>query len=136
MSRWSHCLTEIDEENMTAMCSICGKTNFYYMPNGDLVCSTWRNTDEAERYARSNVRLVIEKMGGKCIFCGFDDWQALQVDHKNGTDGSRHSRHMVHTDILRGRLDPYQLLCANCNAIKASARNERVGCYDQVRLKL
>lgn len=134
MSRWSHVLTLISED-YTAFCSICGPTAVYYMPNGDAVCSTWRRQDEAERYARSKVRLVIEKMGGKCIFCGFDDWRALQVDHKNGTGGLRSSRHMIHTDILRGRVDPYQLLCANCNSIKASDRNERGGCYDQVKLR-
>lgn len=135
MSRWMHALAELDTECRRAVCSICGPTPIYIMPNGDPVCLNYQMQSEAERYERSRVKLVIEKMGGKCEFCGFDDWRALQVDHKGGTGGKRKSAHIIYTEILNGQIDDYQLLCANCNAIKASYRNERSYCYDPVRFR-
>ncbi len=74
---------------------------------------------------------VLEKLGNRCCRCGFSDVRALQIDHINN-DGADHRRkHKAGTiqyirDIERS-IDAgekkYQLLCANCNAIKEKERN-------------
>lgn len=71
---------------------------------------------------------AVEKLGGRCCRCGFDDRRALQIDHVNG--GGLHDRrtrgqHAPVRDILKDRnLGDYQLLCANCNWIKRAERQE------------
>ncbi|MBN2263072.1 MAG: hypothetical protein JW735_09170 [Prolixibacteraceae bacterium] len=65
---------------------------------------------------------VIEKLGGKCKHCGFDDPRALQIDHVNN-DGYT-ERNLITTrvtylnKVLKDKSGKYQLLCANCNWIK------------------
>lgn len=68
----------------------------------------------------------IELLGGRCVVCGYDtDIRALQIDHVN-SDGSSDRKgpekksggsyyHYILKNIASGR---YQVLCANCNAIK------------------
>jgi len=71
---------------------------------------------------------IIEKLGGKCVKCGFSDSRALQIDHINGygtkeraTMGRRRYLLTVLTSEEKGK---YQLLCANCNWIKRFENNE------------
>ena len=135
MSRWMHGLTEIDVKNKAAICSICGPTSIYFRPDDYAVCLGWNDKLEKERYARSQRRLVVEAMGRECVFCGFDDWRALHIDHKIGTGGKRKSVHKIYAEILLGQTDEYQLLCANCNAIKRSKHIEHSGFYKSVMYK-
>lgn len=66
-------------------------------------------------------RRVIEKLGGKCVRCGFSDSRALQIDHVNG-GGTQENRREGNVRVMRMALadteGKYQLLCANCNWIK------------------
>ena len=75
---------------------------------------------------------VIQRFGGKCVFCGFNDARALQVDHKSG-GGAKELRRfgdnyaydvyllsLSELDLQRN----YQLLCANCNWIKRVDKSE------------
>jgi hypothetical protein len=65
---------------------------------------------------------IIQLLGGRCVRCGFEDVRALQVDHRYGDgaderrdySGAAYYRHILRS-LHTGR---YQLLCANCNAIK------------------
>ena len=73
---------------------------------------------------------MIEKYGGKCVRCGFDDIRALCMDHVNGNGnaerrtGDRGTRFVLR--LLREPVsDKYQILCANCNYIKAIEKRER-----------
>lgn len=75
---------------------------------------------------------VIEALGGKCLFCGFLDIRALQVDHKYG-GGCKEKRKLATNgtvfnemvlDTIRRGDDKYQLLCANCNWIKRVTNKE------------
>lgn len=65
---------------------------------------------------------ILNLLGNKCFKCRFDNWQALQVDHRNG-GGSKdrtsygHSASALYKDI-KNNPGKYQLLCANCNWIK------------------
>lgn len=64
---------------------------------------------------------LIEALGGTCVWCGFDDWRALQVDHVNGDgrkDPHRYGSRYAYAKIVLASPDRYQLLCANCNWIK------------------
>lgn len=69
----------------------------------------------------------IEKYGGRCCRCQFDDPRALQFDHVNG-DGrleiSKKSREQYYRTILNDETGKYQLLCANCNWIKRYENEE------------
>jgi hypothetical protein len=82
---------------------------------------------------------VIQRFGGKCERCGFDDYRALQIDHVLG-DGAEERRNRnsgitflnrllnLSESELRGR---YQLLCANCQWIKRRENNEHGGKYER-----
>ena len=76
-----------------------------------------------------NLRIdVLLALGGVCARCGFDDIRALQVDHING-GGNRDRRENgghknIYNEIVRGGVEGYQLLCANCNWIKRDENNE------------
>lgn len=73
--------------------------------------------------------LIIEKLGGKCVSCDFDDNRALAIDHKYG--GGTKERKTIgggyYTHILKkinDGSDEYQILCFNCNQIKKIENNE------------
>jgi hypothetical protein len=71
---------------------------------------------------------VIQRLGGKCANCPFNDPRALHVDHvcHGGTAERRECTNRVR--FLRRVLDAppgkYQLLCANCNEIKEYERRQ------------
>ena len=78
------------------------------------------------RYRAKIKRLAIAFMGGKCVRCGFDDERALQFDHvkparrgRVGLSKSSETGVATHLAIVRGKAKHYQLLCANCHAIKS-----------------
>jgi len=80
---------------------------------------------------REKRKLILEKLGNKCIKCGFSDYRALQIDHIHG-NGSKETRKIgingLYRKILSMNRDDikkeYQLLCANCNWIKRYKRKE------------
>lgn len=81
---------------------------------------------------------AIEKLGGKCIKCAFQDARALQIDHINGGGAVE----LLNTDplayleaVLLDNTCKYQLLCANCNWIKRAELSEatRGRCKEIIR---
>lgn len=75
---------------------------------------------------------VIKLFGGKCQRCEFSDERALQIDHVNADPLPRKTGlrggEKLYRAILAGKfpLEYFQLLCANCNAIKRFENGE--GC--------
>ena len=78
----------------------------------------------------------------KCVICGFTDPRALLIDHIND-NGARH-RETIAVDAKKRQgagattylwleknnyPDGFQVLCANCNAIKEHARHKRMSKY-------
>lgn len=68
--------------------------------------------------------MVVERLGGKCVQCGFADLRALCIDHING-GGTKERKNFnmyryygkILQDVEQGTGE-YQILCANCNLIK------------------
>ena len=68
----------------------------------------------------------ITALGGKCQSCEVTDHRILCVDHKNGNGAVERKKYgtgtgllyKIHREIKNGKHD-YQLLCHNCNWIKA-----------------
>lgn len=96
----------------------------------------WSNSEKGKEYQRKYSNewyrkrrfAILEKLGGKCIKCGYNkDWRALQIDHINGGGGKeiRSLKTQVYLQIvLENKEGKYQLLCANCNFIKRHENNE------------
>jgi len=90
------------------------------------VCKSKRKTYQQIRFD------VLELVGKtKCSKCGFNDWRALQLDHKNGkgfTDrkrlGSGRGFNQYYLNHPKEAKKKLQVLCANCNWIKRSKNNE------------
>ena len=87
----------------------------------------------AKRRARQRgMRLaVIEYLGKTCVYCGFTDIRALQLDHVKGSGKLDFKKHKSPDSLYRyyfNNLDMakenLQVLCANCNWIKKYEKGE------------
>lgn len=85
--------------------------------------------EKHQAYHLSLKLAAFEAYGGiHCVWCGFHDHRALNLDHIEG-GGSRHRRespsHTIYLLLKReGYPRGYQVLCANCNSIKKYTHNE------------
>lgn len=91
--------------------------------------------DGVSEYESARVALLM-LLGGRCERCGFNDLRALQVDHVEGGgsrdarmngNGAAELRRKIASVILGEGL--YQCLCANCNWIKRSEREEHATAF-------
>jgi len=128
-------------------CSKCGErkplTEFYNTKKGTHSWCKQCINKRATRYYEENREAILERkhsihlgrkslvvdiLGGACAYCGFADLRALQIDHINN-DGyltrRKHGRTSTKT-IMKYIIEHpeeakkrYQVLCANCNTIKA-----------------
>jgi len=100
------------------------------------ICREWRRKHSErtkELYQKYYLRLkvkVIEKLGGKCVRCGFSDPRTLQIDHVHGGGVKEikmlKNRRNFLKKVLADKEGNYQMLCANCNAIK-KVENKEIG---------
>lgn len=88
-----------------------------------------RNQRKRER-RETEKKKVYTLLGKVCSKCGFSDERALQIDHINGNGyvdknmrrhGYRYYKHIVDVNG-----EGYQVLCANCNWIKAHDNKELI----------
>lgn len=107
---------------------ILAKNRRWYAANREKIrvrSRRWReiNHEKARREA-------IEKYGGACVRCGIEDQRVLCFDHVND-DGAEMRRLKKHPKSgynlcvwlkKHGWPDFIQLLCANCNLLKAYHR--------------
>lgn len=111
------------------------KQRQYYERNRDIILERLKRAPDDKRdkrldaQARSAIKrtaelraLIFDKYGNKCVRCGFEDCRAFQMDHVNG-GGSQdvknfRSKWAYLKHILEDETGKFQLLCANCNAIK------------------
>ena len=120
------------ENTLIRVCTKCKEEflatrEFFYGTNGRLNgrCKTCVKAQIYEYYKSLRPK-ALEVLGGKCAMCGFSDTRALQIDHINNDGyierGGGHEKDdaKIFRKIIRGDVDNYQILCANCNMIKAS----------------
>jgi 5-methylcytosine-specific restriction endonuclease McrA len=83
---------------------------------------------------KSYYRVVVRAMillGGSCSVCGENDFSVLEFDHIHNDgksdlrpDSSRKTSWYVAKDVLSGKSEHIQLLCANCHSRKTKANGE------------
>ncbi len=90
------------------------------------ICSKKRSSRNTTKYYMKYRKIILEKLGNKCVTCGFSNKKALQLDHIHG-DGHVERKLKIWYGAYLKRLaempledlkKTYQLLCANCNWIK------------------
>lgn len=97
-------------------------------PENDIIIAPRGTLDMShQRTKKGDLRLeVVKALGGKCVRCGIEDLRVLQIDHIHGGGGRRGLP--PYPKILE-RMDEaktlYQVLCANCNFLKAVENKER-----------
>ncbi len=94
----------------------------YFQGHKDLVNNSNRTYKQRLR------NKIIDAYGGKCSKCNFLDRRALQIDHING-GGTKERRELSNYQIMlkitkENYPKTYQILCANCNAIKKVENKE------------
>lgn len=113
--------------NLEIKCYICGEWEIHTgkaKKRSTRLCRRC-NARRTREYNQKRRTLARAALGGVCVWCGFDDWRALQIDHIHGQTGKKREPWTTAVSrILAGDTDPYQLLCANCNTIKKYENNE------------
>lgn len=102
----------------------------YYREHGDIVRANAIRTGKIlRRKQRMAVLSHYSRGTNACVQCGFSDIRALCLDHING--GGTEQRRKFKTGgnvwlwLARHNFPPgYQILCANCNTIKAREEDE------------
>lgn len=70
---------------------------------------------------------ILDALGGKCVWCGYSDYRALQIDHVDGDSAEdKKKKGISYYYNIRKKLHTgkYQILCANCNTIKRREEQE------------
>lgn len=80
-------------------------------------CKECRAKKVSENHNKKR-KFIIDKLGGKCIKCGFNDYRALQIDHIHGGGRKERKEVIFNNEYILKHKDKYQILCANCNTIK------------------
>lgn len=107
----------------------------YYARNRERILEEnrlWRKRNNYRPPSRNNTsyrelrRAALEELGAACQQCGFDDHRALHIDHVEGDGLQRDGRNRAGVTAARIRNNPgvYQILCANCHAIKTAENRE------------
>lgn len=92
-------------------------------------CSNKRMREER----RGKRRIVMKEYGNKCNCCGRDEYELLDIDHVNN-DGyiERRTVTLIANHIINQGFpkDRYQILCKNCNRIKAMRKGLPCNCKE------
>lgn len=82
--------------------------------------------NSTRRHTKKIRLMALLKLGGKCALCEIDDVRLLEFDHINNngakdrksrnTPGS--NKYKFHKEIIAGKREDIQLLCANCHKLK------------------
>jgi|SRR5690242_19257469 len=98
--------------------------------------SYYKNRDKKAAYAKEynqrNRRILLQELGnGKCAWCGYSDFRALEIDHVNGDGAEDRKKHNFHAPFTVKQMkrvlenkERFQILCCNCNRIKRYENKE------------
>lgn len=77
-----------------------------------------KNKGRHKEYRNKKRIEAIEKLGGKCVYCGCNEYKALEINHIKGGGSKEHNdgRKIV-LDIIYERIDikEVELTCRVCN---------------------
>lgn len=99
-------------------CSKCGETNpekFYGHKKS--ICGKCHNAEVIKK-GQENKRFAIEYLGGKCIYCGYDEFDcSLDLHHINPEEKDTNfaTKRGWSRERLIKELDKCVLLCRNCH---------------------
>jgi hypothetical protein len=102
----------------------------YYQKHGDVVRANAVRTGKVLRVKQRTAVLAHYSNGTMaCVQCGFSDIRALCLDHINGGGTEQRRKFKAGGNVwfwlARHNFPPgYQILCANCNMIKAREEDE------------
>lgn len=75
----------------------------------------------SRKHYREFKKKLMEKLGGKCVYCGCTNIQALEINHINGgghLENKRKGCYRIFREILDGIYPyPIELTCKVCNAV-------------------
>jgi hypothetical protein len=86
-----------------------------------------------DKHTDNQRQILLDLLGNHCVICGFNNPLALQIDHVNNNGAEERAKYrttkngknqcsLKYYRVIREKLKQgskeYQLLCANCNAIK------------------
>lgn len=80
-----------------------------------------------QQYMSGWRKKVLDYLGGSCVKCGYsENYNALQIDHIEAGRGRVDRARLIdfYKRVLEDEGKEYQLLCANCNAIKRIENRE------------
>jgi hypothetical protein len=130
----SVCLVRKDLKNfyecktkLYSMCFDCSKkkSRDWYLKNKET-----HNRRSSERYRLIRNELF-NLLGNECCQCGIQDYRVFSIDHVGGGGKKHRSEKGVGTGFMyrilreiKNESKKYQILCLNCNRIKAIENNE------------
>ena len=124
-------LTEFDmaSRNWDNLASRCRQCNLSYNKVWrDEIAKDYRKARRQQEIALK--QRVFDMYGRKCAHCGYNDERALCIDHVFGDGKEERAKTKGKLQLLRRVIEKpyrYQILCANCNLIKAK-ENHELGC--------
>ena len=91
-----------------------------------------KDRDSQRRYWKKIRKQVIDKLGGRCINCGCDNPDALEINHING-GGNEDKRingngKQFYLHILNGtrKTDDLEMTCIVCNALHRATKIQHI----------
>jgi hypothetical protein len=97
-----------------------------------------KNRIKINEYVQNLRKKILELLGNKCVYCGCDIPEALEINHiKGGGNQEKHyrrARTMYYLDILKGRRDikELELTCRVCNSVHYLEKLKKLGKHWEV----
>lgn len=141
------CYPKYKKKYVPKKCLICGKE---FIPKSfyQKYCSheCYKNYQKRKiflrNYYKEDREKVVKLLGGKCVYCGCDILEALEINHKNGggikeLKGKYNYRGkdlMLCREIISGRreIDDLELSCRVCNSVHYLEKLKKLGTHWKV----
>ena len=135
MSKWVHCLSNIDKINKTAICSECGQIEIVVFKTANICLNKYRvnrqiyndkrrktskrRNSKNDDVSYANKRLYIKEQKNKpCMDCGISyPYYVMDFDHRNPSEKSGNLARMGASPIeeIIAEIEKCDLVCANCH---------------------